>query len=40
MFRPQGLTRNREIVWRFWPVKQGGAAMEPVLRNDHAQARN
>ena len=40
MFRPTGLTRNREIVWRFWPLKRAQNAAEPVLRNDHAQARN
>ena len=28
MFRPTGLTRNRELVWRHWPF-----AKLPVARN-------
>lgn len=34
MFRPSGLTRNRELVWRHWPFNQvpvtGGAASKPI----------
>jgi branched-chain amino acid transport system permease protein len=30
MFRPQGLTRNRELVWRHWPAVNGVTASKTV----------